>query len=91
MINDKSACFVDQNICTGINLSITDHDDIQFAGVQYILDSVIKSLLENPARRFIYVEVAYMYIWWGEQSEETRNNVAMLVREGMVDIVFNLS
>ncbi|CAF1380669.1 unnamed protein product, partial [Rotaria sordida] len=31
--------------------------DIRPEGVQYIIDSAIESLLENPDRRFIYVEI----------------------------------
>ncbi len=38
---------------TGQNMSI------QWAGVQYILDNVIQSLVLNPERKFIYVEVAF--------------------------------
>ncbi|KAG7218977.1 hypothetical protein INR49_019375, partial [Caranx melampygus] len=36
-------------------------NDIQHAGVQYILDSVVDQLLKNPDRRFIYVETAFFY------------------------------
>ena len=38
---------------------IGSNNSIQNAGVQYILDSVIPALLANPARRFIYVEIAF--------------------------------
>ncbi|RVE40491.1 hypothetical protein evm_014858 [Chilo suppressalis] len=41
---------------------------IQKAGVQYILDSVVKELWEIPERRFIYVETAFFAKWWFEQT-----------------------
>ena len=40
------------------------NNSIQNAGVQYILDSVINSLLENKDRKFIYVEIAYFQRWF---------------------------
>ena len=50
--------------------------------VQYILDSVIPALVENPDRRFIYVEIAFFWRWWTQQTEEMRNTVRQLVNEG---------
>lgn len=57
-------------------------NDIQHASVQYILDSVISSLLEDPTRRFIYVEMAFFSRWWKEQTNATKNTVRELVRQG---------
>ena len=51
-------------------------NDIQHAGVQYILDSVIESLLENADRRFIYVEIAFFWRWWRQQTEQMQNTVS---------------
>ena len=36
-------------------------NSIYHAGVQYILDSVVPSLLQNKNRTFIYVEMAFFY------------------------------
>jgi lysosomal alpha-mannosidase len=55
---------------------------VQCAGVQYILDSVIQALDENPDRRFIYVEIAFFWRWWNQQTEEIRNKVRQLVNDG---------
>jgi lysosomal alpha-mannosidase len=60
---------------------ILDRNDIQHAAVQYILDSVIESLLENPDRRFIYVEIAFFWRWWLQQTEQMQNTVRQLVNE----------
>lgn len=48
---------------------------IQDAGVQYILDTVMQELDKNPDRKFIYVEIAFFYCWWNEQSDEMKEKV----------------
>jgi lysosomal alpha-mannosidase len=55
--------------------------DIRREGVQYIIDSAIKSLLENPNRRFIYVEIAFFWRWWLEQTVDMQNKVRELVNQ----------
>ncbi|XP_060767149.1 lysosomal alpha-mannosidase-like, partial [Neoarius graeffei] len=62
-------------------------NDIQHAGVQYILDSVVLELQKDPARRFIYVETAFFYRWWKEQDQETRNIVTQPVEQGQLEFV----
>ncbi|XP_007421015.1 lysosomal alpha-mannosidase isoform X1 [Python bivittatus] len=62
-------------------------NDIQHAGVQYILDSVIPQLLADPSKRFIYVEVAFFARWWGLQTEAMRQAVRQLVAEGRLEFV----
>jgi lysosomal alpha-mannosidase len=59
-------------------------NDIQHAGVQYILDSVILALDENPDRRFIYVEIGFFWRWWLQQTEEIRTKVTQFVNEGRI-------
>ena len=56
--------------------------DICPHGVQYILDSVVKALMDNPDRRFIYVEMAFFWRWWNQQSDDMRTTVKQLVNEG---------
>jgi hypothetical protein len=43
---------------------------------------VIESLLENPDRRFIYVEIAFFWRWWIQQTEDMQNTVRKLVNQG---------
>uniref|UniRef100_A0A6Q2Y3L4 Alpha-mannosidase n=1 Tax=Esox lucius TaxID=8010 RepID=A0A6Q2Y3L4_ESOLU len=62
-------------------------NDIQHAGVQYILDSVVDQLLKNPDRRFIYVETAFFYRWWKRQSGDMQDTVKQLVDEGRLEFV----
>ncbi|XP_054635980.1 lysosomal alpha-mannosidase isoform X1 [Dunckerocampus dactyliophorus] len=64
-----------------------DRNDIQHAGVQYILDSVVDQLLKNPDRRFIYVETAFFYRWWSQQSSSMQETVKQLVNEGRLEFV----
>ncbi|RWS08571.1 lysosomal alpha-mannosidase-like protein [Dinothrombium tinctorium] len=61
--------------------------DLQRAGVQYILDSVIPELLANPQRRFIYVETAFFWQWWKEQNNVTKDIVVKLVNEGRLEFI----
>jgi len=55
---------------------------IHHAGVQYILDSVVSQLLQDPKRRFIQVETAFFAKWWNVQSETMKKVVTKLVNEG---------
>uniref|UniRef100_A0A3P8PCL8 Lysosomal alpha-mannosidase n=1 Tax=Astatotilapia calliptera TaxID=8154 RepID=A0A3P8PCL8_ASTCA len=64
-----------------------DRNDIQHAGVQYILDSVVDQLLKNQDRRFIYVEMAFFYRWWKSQSSSVQQTVKQLVNEGRLEFV----
>lgn len=60
---------------------------IQKAGVQYILDSVVQSLLLDPEKRFIYVESAFFFKWWKEQKPELQEQVRQLVNEGRLEFI----
>ena len=59
-------------------------NNIQHAGVQYILDSVVRALDQNPDRRFIYVEIGFFWRWWNEQTDDMRNKVRGFVNDGKV-------
>ncbi len=65
-----------------LNFIYLARSDIQHQGIQYIIDSTIESFLENPDRRFIYVEMAYFWRWWREQTEDLQNTVRQLVNQG---------
>ncbi|KAH8283700.1 hypothetical protein KR018_012603 [Drosophila ironensis] len=57
-------------------------NNIQHAGVQYIIDTVVSELVKNPDRRFIQVETSFFAKWWAEQSETGKEIVKKLVNEG---------
>lgn len=63
------------------------HNNIQHAGVQYILDSVVPQLLADPKRRFIYVESAFFWRWWREQKASVQNDVVRLIQEGRLEFI----
>ena len=67
---------------------IAANQTIRQAGVQYILDTVIPHLLADPARRFIYVEMAFFARWWREQNDHMKSVVKMLVNEGCNAVQF---
>ena len=67
---------------------ILARQDIRRQGVQYIIDSVIDLLLESSDRRFIYVEMAFFWRWWLEQTEDRKNTVRQLVNTGSTKIFF---
>ncbi|KAL7642572.1 UNVERIFIED_CONTAM: hypothetical protein RMT77_007133 [Armadillidium vulgare] len=60
---------------------------ITWVGVQYILDSVMQSLLKDQNRKFIYVESAFFFRWWNEQDEKTKSIVQMLVQNGQLEFI----
>lgn len=63
------------------------HNEIQHAGVQYILDTVIDQLLKDPRKRMIYVEIAFFYRWWSEQHDSLRHVVKGLVNQGRLEFI----
>lgn len=65
----------------------TGKTSIQKAGVQYILDSVVQQLISDPEKRFIYVESAFFFKWWREQSDEMKTQVNQLVQEGRLEFI----
>lgn len=71
---------IDYAICLG-------KGNVQKASVQYIIDSVVQGLLQNPDRRYIYVELAFFTKWWKEQDDAMKETVKMLVNEGRLEFI----
>ncbi|CAH1141510.1 unnamed protein product [Phyllotreta striolata] len=61
--------------------------NIQNAGVQYILDSVVESLKKDPNRRFIYVETAFFWKWWIKQHDTVKSQVRRFVKNGQLEFI----
>jgi alpha-mannosidase len=61
--------------------------DIQPAGVQYTLDTIVMSLAANPDRRFTFAEMAFFERWWNQQDEDTQSLVTKFVKEGRLNFV----
>ncbi|XP_076073575.1 lysosomal alpha-mannosidase-like [Mytilus galloprovincialis] len=64
-----------------------EKNNIQRAGVQYILDSVVQELLQDPSKRFIYVEIAFFARWLNEQNDIMRHAVKGLVNSGRLEFI----
>jgi lysosomal alpha-mannosidase len=64
-------------------------NNIQHAGVQYILDSVIRALDQDPDRRFIYVEIGFFWRWWRQQTDAMRDKVRLFVSQGRHTLIFS--
>ncbi|KAL4239724.1 Lysosomal alpha-mannosidase [Mactra antiquata] len=82
-----------------VHIIANTHDDVGWTktyseyynqDVRQIISSVVKSLTEDPTgghRKFIYVEMAFMKLWWGEQNLEMKSTVRELVNNGCLEFV----
>ena len=70
-----------------LSLSYGDKNEIARAGVQYIIDSVIRELSLDPEKRFIQVETAFFWRWWHEQNNATQDLVRSLVEAGQFEFI----
>jgi alpha-mannosidase len=61
--------------------------DIQPAGVQYTLDTILMSLSSDRHRRFTFAEMAFFERWWNQQDEDTQSTVKEFVKEGRLNFV----
>lgn len=62
-------------------------DQYFYQEVFYIVDTVIQNLIEDPNRRFIYVETGFFARWWDEASEIKRNQTRTLVENGQLEFI----
>jgi hypothetical protein len=63
------------------------NNTIQHAAVRYVLDSLMPALEQNPARRFMYVEMAFFARWYSEQTEKTQELTKKLVENGQLEFM----
>ncbi|GJP55162.1 hypothetical protein CLOM_g14142 [Closterium sp. NIES-68] len=79
-----------------IHLVAHSHDDLGWLKtidqyyddtVQYIIETVIDQLSDNPDRKFIQVEQAFFYRWWQRQQEPMRGKVRKLVASGQLEFI----
>ena len=62
-------------------------DDYYHSEVQYILNSMVVALQQRPDRRFVWEEVSYFSVWWGQASEAERQSVVTLVEKGQLEFI----
>ena len=63
------------------------NSSLQQAAVRYIIESVVRALLEDEHRTFIYCESAFFWRWWSEQTDARKGQVRGLVRDGRLQFV----
>lgn len=47
----------------------------------------MQALIQDPKKRFIYVESAFFSKWWREQDEKLKDQVKILVNEGRLEFI----
>jgi lysosomal alpha-mannosidase len=55
--------------------------------VHLILDEVIQELLKDEKKRFSYVEMKFFSMWWRNQTEDLKDQVRALVRQGRLELL----
>jgi alpha-mannosidase len=55
--------------------------------VFYVIDTVIQNLLEDPNRKFIYVEIGFFARWWEEANPTKRENARKVVANGQLEFI----
>jgi lysosomal alpha-mannosidase len=63
------------------------NNDIQRVEVRLILDEVIPQLMADPKKRFSYVEMKFFSMWWRNQTEQMKEDVRGLVKEGRLELL----
>ncbi|CAI5475127.1 unnamed protein product [Closterium sp. Yama58-4] len=91
---NTSAVVVDGKL--NVHLVAHSHDDLGWLKtidqyyvdtVQYIIETVVDQLSDNPDRKFIQVEQGFFYRWWERQNESVREKVRKLVDSGQLEFI----
>lgn len=61
--------------------------DIQWAAVQFTIDTVVTELSLNPSYKFSIVEMAFLYRWWNNANETERERMRTLVKNGQLEFI----
>jgi lysosomal alpha-mannosidase len=62
-------------------------DQYHTDNVQFIISSVVDTLIANPDRKFVYVEQAFFTRWWADQSSHKKDQVRQLVKNAQLEFV----
>jgi alpha-mannosidase len=62
-------------------------EPVAHASVQMILDTVVDELLQDPTKKFTYVEMKFLSMWWKYQTDDMKIKVRMLVQQGRLEII----
>ena len=59
----------------------------QYAGVQYTIDTVVEELSKNQTYKFSIVEIAFLYRWWNQATEDQKNQMKQLIKNKQLQII----
>ena len=62
-------------------------DEYYYTRVDAIITSVIECLIEDPKRKFSYVEMKYLAMWTRRQTDKTIALVKQLVENGQLELI----
>jgi len=48
---------------------------------------MVEELINDPKKRFTYVEMKFFSMWWARQNDDTKAAVRDLVQEGRLEFV----
>ena len=54
--------------------------EVAQASVHLILETVIDELLNDPNKKFTYVEMKFFSMWWKDQTDDMKTKVRQLVQ-----------
>ncbi|XP_045211314.1 lysosomal alpha-mannosidase-like [Mercenaria mercenaria] len=95
-----SSCNPVKDDMLNVHLVPHTHDDVGWVktyeeyyqqDVKKIISSVVENLehdrLKGGNKRFIYVEMAFLKLWWQDQNDDIKRIVRTLVNEGRLEII----
>ena len=53
--------------------------------MELILETMIRELIKDPAKRFSYVEMKFFTLWFYEQTPAMQTQVRNLVQQGQLE------
>lgn len=62
-------------------------DQYFYKEVYFVIDTVVQNLMDDPNRKFVYVETGFFARWWEEASDLKRSNARKLVTNGQLEFL----
>ncbi|KAK6639750.1 hypothetical protein RUM43_008025 [Polyplax serrata] len=62
-------------------------EDYYTSETRSILNNMLKKLIQDPNKKFIWAEISFFSLWWDELSEEDHIKVRRLIQRGQLELV----